>query len=97
MTITDIAEAARDLSSLLTTVAAVIGGVWFFYIKARRFARGFLDKQDELLQGQQGTNDHLAKLNGSVARHEKEFGLVKERLAAIEGAVFKRPPLPEDL
>lgn len=103
MTLTDIGEMARQLSSIISTLVIVAGGVWYLVRKAR----GYFDaqaarqetqdrKQDAMLEAQIGTNDHLATLNGSVARHEQEIGRMREHIAGLEGAVFKRGPLPEE-
>lgn len=96
MNLTDVADAARQLSSIISTLVIVAGGIWYLVRKARGYFDSVQAKQEAVLVEQQNTNAHLKTLNGSVARHEKDLGTIREHVAALEGAVFKRAPLPEE-
>lgn len=103
MNITDIGELFQQVGSIFSTVVAIAAGIWYLVRRSRGYFNALDKKQDvtnaklvELAEGQTGTNNHLAKLNGSVARHEELFNQVRERIAALEGATFKRAPLPEE-
>ena len=90
LSLTDIGEAAKQLSSIISTLIIVATGIWFLVRKAREYFNSLGTKMDVLALGQEGINGHLKTLNGSVAKHETEISHLTERVAALEGAVFQR-------
>lgn len=40
--------------------------------------------------------EDVAEIKSTVKGHEGEIGVLRERTASLEGAVFKRPPIRED-
>ena len=90
LTLTDIGEAAKQLSSIISTLVIVATGVWFLVRKIREYFNSLGTKMGVLALGQEGINGQLRTLNGSVAKHEVELGHLLERVAALEGAVFQR-------
>ena len=94
MNLTDLGEAAKQLSSIISTLVIVATGIWFLVRKAREYFNSLGTKMDVLALGQEAINSHLKALNGSVAKHDVELGHLLERVAALEGAIFQRRQPP---
>lgn len=107
MTLGDLGDFARQISSIASTLVLLGGFFWFLFRKLRAYHMQNIKALNDLKDGQLETRsevgevkDQFKLLNGSVARHEKAIGDLDkrhgERLSALEGAVFHRPPISEE-
>lgn len=81
-------EVARLVGEIVTALVAVGGGLWFI---ARKLWH-VIAKLDEVSTQQGQTNKHLARINGSIARHEEELINQRELNAYFAGVLGEPKP-----
>ena len=95
---------APELTALINLLIAVVvfgsvvgGGLWKLRAAQRKDMTNIVETGLAPLKSslQAVQNDVTTTMN-SVNAHEREIGKLKERSAALEGAVFKRPVILED-